>query len=93
MKPAKTLKACRAVLLEFSKYLDGEQSEASCRRIERHLQSCASCAAATDQIRQVVASCRQMKKQALPQEVRARAARRVKALLRPGLFRAEDERQ
>jgi anti-sigma factor RsiW len=81
MKPPKTSKACRAVLLEFSKYLDGEQSRASCRRIERHLQSCVSCATATAQLRTLVASCRQMKKQPLPDDVRARAVRRVKALL------------
>jgi anti-sigma factor (TIGR02949 family) len=81
MKQTKTSKACRAVLSEISKYLDGDQSQVSCRRIERHLQSCASCATATDQIRKVVASCRQMKKQPLPEDVRARAVRRVKALL------------
>jgi predicted anti-sigma-YlaC factor YlaD len=81
MKPPNTPKSCRAVLLEFSKYLDGEQSLANCRRIERHLRSCASCAAATDQIRHVVASCRQLKQPRLPEDLRARAARRVKALL------------
>jgi anti-sigma factor RsiW len=81
MTPSKTSKTCRAVLLAFSKYLDGEQSQTSCRRIERHLQSCVSCAAATEQIRTVVASCRQMKTPRLPDDVRARAARRVKALL------------
>jgi anti-sigma factor RsiW len=81
MKQTKTTNACRAVLLEFSKYLDGEQSQVSCRRIERHLQSCASCATATDQIRKAVVSCRQMKKQPLPVDVRARAVLRVKALI------------
>lgn len=81
MKPAKLSKRCRALLEEFSKYLDGEQSPANCRRIERHLASCASCAAATDQIRSVVASCRKMKAQRLPEDVRLRASQRIKALL------------
>ncbi len=80
---AQTLpKTCRTILVEFSKYLDGEQSPASCERIERHLESCASCAAATAQIRKVVASCRELKEQRLPEEVRLRASQRIKALLR-----------
>jgi anti-sigma factor RsiW len=81
MKQPKAAKTCRAVLLEFSKYLDGEQSPGACRRIERHLQSCHSCAAATDQMRRVVASCRRVKKHRLPEDVRARASQRIKGLL------------
>jgi anti-sigma factor RsiW len=85
MKPSKPPIACRALLLEFSKYLDGEQSQATCRRIERHLQSCTSCAAAARGLRKALASCRRMKQQRLPDDVRARAARRVKALLQSQL--------
>ena len=81
MKPSKMRRTCRAVLVEFSKYLDGEQTPVTCRRIERHLAACPSCAAATDQIRKVVASCRAMKGQRLPEDVRRRASARVKALL------------
>ena len=85
MKPPKTALACRALLLEFSKYLDGEQSQATCRRIEQHLQSCASCAAEAHLLRKAVASCRKMKQQRLPDDVRARAAQRVKTLLQSQL--------
>lgn len=81
MKQLKSAMTCREILLAFSRYLDGEQSLANCRRIERHLKSCASCAAATDQIRAVVTSCRRMNKTHLPDDVRARAAQRVKELL------------
>ena len=81
MKQGKLSNTCRALLLDFSKYLDGEQSPATCRRIERHIQSCDSCAAATDQIRKLVASCREMKEQRLPEDVRRRASQRIKALL------------
>jgi len=83
MTQPKLSKKCRALLVEFSKYLDGEQSPENCRRIERHLESCTSCAAATEQIRQVVASCRKMKSERLPEDVRLRASQRIKALLRP----------
>jgi anti-sigma factor RsiW len=85
MKQPKTALACHALLLEFSRYLDGEQSQATCRRIERHLQSCASCAAEARRLRKAVASCRKMKHQRLPDDVRARAAQRIKALLQSQL--------
>lgn len=77
-------KACRTILVAFSKYLDGEQTPTACRRIERHLATCASCEAATNQIRKAVALCRHQRTARLPESVRRRAAERIRALLRAG---------
>lgn len=82
-RPA-TKKVCRTILVAFSKYLDGEQTPAACRRIERHLATCTSCAAATDRIRTAVAICRQQRLDRLPESVRRRAAERIRALLGAG---------
>lgn len=82
MRQPEAPKECRALLVEISKYLDGEQPPARCRRLERHLKSCVCCATMADQVREVIAACRASKPERLPPDVQRRARDRVKALLR-----------
>jgi anti-sigma factor RsiW len=73
---------CRKVLLELSRALDGEVGAGRCMAIERHLASCASCARAAVALRSTIAACRATgQPRTLPAAVRARARRRIKALL------------
>ena len=73
---------CRKVLLELSRALDGEVGATGCAAIERHLAGCASCARAAAALRSTIAACRSTgEPRTLPAGVRARARRRIKALL------------
>ena len=75
---------CRALLLELSRYLDGELSPARRRIVERHIASCTCCGTMELRLRTVAAACRAEGQEALPRAVTARAARRIKKLLTPG---------
>jgi anti-sigma factor RsiW len=72
---------CRALLLELSRYLDGELSPARRRIIERHITSCVCCGIMEVRLRTVVAACRAEGHQRPPRAVTARAAQRIKKLL------------
>lgn len=81
MKRARSHKPCGALMVELSKYLEGDLTRAQCRSIERHLESCADCTTTVGQIRKLIAECRATKKQQLPDAVRLRAQARIKAIL------------
>jgi len=72
---------CRALLLELSKYLDGELTPAGCLEIEQHIGSCAGCTAMAARLRETMDACRAAREQQLPADVRQRAQARIKALL------------
>jgi len=72
---------CRALLLELSKYLDGELTPARCRDIEQHIESCTCCTAMAARLRETMDACRAAREQQLPADVRERARARIKALL------------
>ena len=74
---------CRALLLELSRYLDGELSPARRRIVERHIASCTCCGTMEHRLRTVVAACRAEGDEPLPRAVTSRAARRIKKLLTP----------
>jgi anti-sigma factor RsiW len=73
---------CRKGLLELSRYLDGELPAAQRRTIEAHLESCACCGTLAARLRLVVAACRAQGGRRPPRDVRARAAARIRDLLR-----------
>lgn len=72
---------CLALLVELSRYLDGELNPDRCRQIERHLESCPSCTATAVSLRETMAACRTAPAARLPPSVRRRARARIKMLL------------
>ncbi len=72
---------CRDLLAELFDYLDGDLSPARCAAIERHLSQCPCCGDMADNLQKAIAICRAEGRRALPVAVRARARRRVAALL------------
>ena len=72
---------CRALLLELSKYLDGELTPARCLEIEQHIGACTCCTAMAARLRETMDACRAAREQLLPVDVRERARARIKALL------------
>jgi anti-sigma factor RsiW len=72
---------CRALLLELSRYLDGELTPARCKEIEQHVGSCTGCTAMAARLRETMDACRAAREQHLPADVRERARARIKALL------------
>lgn len=81
-RPKAPAAGCRKVLLDLSRALDGDVAASGCAAIERHLAGCASCARAAVALRSTIAACRATgQPRTLPAAVRARARRRIKALL------------
>jgi anti-sigma factor RsiW len=72
---------CRGLMLELSRYLDGDLPPARCRTLERHLKACAGCGQVEACLRQTMAACRAEGKLRPPRDVRSRAAERIRALL------------
>lgn len=72
---------CRALLLEMSRYLDGELPASRRRSVESHIATCACCGTMATRLRTVVAACRAEGRAKPPRAVMARAARRIRGLL------------
>ena len=72
---------CRALLLELSRYLDGELTPARRRTVARHIKTCECCGTMSGRLRATIAACRAEGGTQPPRSVRARAAARIKALL------------
>lgn len=73
---------CRVDLTHWSRYDEGELSAAECRRCEAHLATCATCRAMLSGLRRLLRSCRRAGQVAPPPEVRARARREARRLVR-----------
>lgn len=78
---------CRTLVLELSRYLDGDLPASRRRIVERHVAECKCCGTMTARLRQAVAACRAAGGKRPPRDVRARAAARVKALIAHGADR------
>ena len=74
---------CRALLLELSRYLDGDLTPARRRTIARHIDDCTCCGTMAGRLRTTLAACRAGSETRLPRAVRSRAAARIRALRRP----------
>ena len=72
---------CRSLLLELSRYLDGELTPARRHTIERHIEKCTCCGTMAGRLRQTLAACRAAGPKRLPRAVKSRAAARIRALL------------
>ncbi len=73
--------ACQQMLAGIAHYLDGELDAVACAEVERHCETCVSCAALIDSLRLTVGLCRQAAALTLPDDVRVRARARVERLL------------
>jgi anti-sigma factor RsiW len=72
---------CRALLLEVSRYLDGDLTPARRRTIERHIKTCGCCGTMAARLRATVTACRAEGKKQPPRDVMSRAAKRIRLLL------------
>jgi anti-sigma factor RsiW len=79
--PTRPSPRCRALLLELSRYLDGELMLARRRMVERHINTCTCCGAMAARLRRTVAACRAERKRQPPRAVMLRAAKRIRALV------------
>ncbi len=79
--PSRPSARCRALLLELSRYLDGDLTPARRRTIERHTKACACCGTMSARLRRTVAACRAERKRRPPRDVMSRAAKRIKVLI------------
>ena len=79
--PARPSARCRALLVELSRYLDGELTPARRRTVERHIKACACCGTMAARLRKTMAVCRAEGKMRPPRAVMSRAAERIRALI------------
>jgi len=75
---------CRAILAGISAYLDGELETSACDAIERHCETCPSCARAVDGLRETIGLCRGAARVPIPADTRDKARARIRALLKAG---------
>ena len=75
---------CRTLLLELSRYLDGEMTPARRRAIERHLDTCRCCGTVASRLLRTIVACHAEGRKQPPRTVMSRAAKRVKALIARG---------
>ena len=81
--PRRPSDRCRKLLLEVSRYLDGELSPARGRTIEQHIASCECCGTMAARLRKTMAAFRAEGRRLPPSAVMARAAARIRALVKP----------
>lgn len=79
--PAHPSARCRTLLLELSRYLDGDLTPARRRTVEGHIKACACCATMAARVRRMVAVCRAEGKRRPPRDVMSRAAERIRVLI------------
>lgn len=80
--PVRPSPRCRALFEQLSRYLDGDLPPARRRIVEKHMASCACCAMMSRRLRLTLAACRAEARRRPPRAVMARAAERVRALLK-----------
>jgi len=79
--PPRPSARCRALLLELSRYLDGDLPPARRRAIERHVEACACCGTMAARLRKTIAACRAEGSRRPPRAVMSRAAERIRMLV------------
>jgi len=72
---------CRALVLEVSRYLDGDLTPARRRAVARHMSACTCCATMAACLRMTMAACRAEGSRQPPRAVMSRAAKRVRVLM------------
>ena len=79
--PARPSARCRALVLELSRYLDGDMTAARRRTVEKHIKACACCGTMAARLRRTVAVCRAEGKRPPPRDVMSRAAEQIRELI------------
>ena len=79
--PPRPSARCRTLLLELSRYLDGDLTPARRRTVEQHINACACCGTMAARLRRTVAACCAEGKRRPPRDVMSRAAKRIRALI------------
>lgn len=72
---------CAAVQARIQAYVDGDLDTVECGPIEAHCESCPTCRAIVEGLRQTIDICRHAGQSPLPEAVRERAQRRMRELL------------
>ena len=72
---------CRKLLMELSRYLDGDVLPARRRAIEQHISSCRCCGTMAVRLRRTVAVCRAEATRRPPRRVLSSAKARIDKLL------------
>ena len=75
---------CRTLLVELSRYLDGDLTPARRRAVERHLDTCRCCGTVASRLLRTMAACHAAGQTQPPRTVMSRAAKRVRALIARG---------
>ncbi|MGC4083176.1 MAG: zf-HC2 domain-containing protein [Vicinamibacterales bacterium] len=75
---------CAAILEGISAYIDGELASTECEAIDRHCQTCPSCAAVVAGLRETIGLCRGAAVSELPDAVKRKAQDSIAQLLRTG---------
>ena len=79
--PARPSARCRTLLVELSRYMDGDLTAARRRTVERHIKACACCGTIAARLRKTMALCRAEGKRRPPRDVMSRAAERIRVLI------------
>ena len=79
--PTRPSARCRSVMLELSRYLDGDLTPGRRRTVERHLNACRCCGTMAARLSATVAACRAEGRRRPPRDVMSRAAGRIRALV------------
>ena len=79
--PVRLSAPCRKLLLDLSRYLDGDLTAARVRKVEQHVLACECCGTMTERLRQTLAACRAEGARRPPRDVMSRAAARIRALM------------
>jgi len=82
--PTRPPARCRTVLLELSRYLEGDLTPARRRAVERHLETCHCCGAMASRLLRTMVACHAEGQRRPPRTVMTRAAQRVTALIARG---------
>lgn len=82
--PTRPSARCRTLLLQLSRYLDGELTSARRRTIERHLDACPCCGPAASRLLRTIAVCHVAGQRQPPRWVMSRAAKRARRLIARG---------
>ena len=84
---------CRKLLLEISRYLDGDLTPARQRMVEQHVRACACCGTMAARLRRTVAACREEGGRRPPRDLMSRAKARIRALVANSGLRASTPRR
>ena len=79
--PTRPSARCRSLLLELSRYLDGDLPPVRRRMVDRHIKACTSCERVAARLRRTLSAYRAEGQRPPPRAVLSRAAERIRVLI------------